>query len=117
MTRVQIKPISYDRGCRESYVFALSATVQALMCITFLGLAWLIIPSNFTTLAPYGETWRFFIIVCAIPSLSSSLFFYFMPESPKFLMQKGKSEEAYKVLKRIHSINNPGEPFPVCIFE
>jgi len=39
-----------------------------------------------------------------------------MPESPKFLMQKGKPEEAFAVLKRIHDINNPGEIFPVRTF-
>ena len=80
----------------------------------FAGLAWLIIPpSSLVVISPYHEQWRLFIIFCAIPSLSSSLFFALMPESPKFLMQKGRVNDAFKVLKRIHDFNYPNETFPV----
>ena len=81
----------------------------------FSGIAWAIIPSNAQVISPYGDTWRLFIIVCAIPSLSSSLFFYCMPESPKFLMQKGRSQAAYETLKRIFRVNYPGKKFPVSL--
>lgn len=64
--------------------------------------------------SPFGDAWRLFIIVCALPSLSSSFIFTLMPESPKFLMQKGKTFHALKVLKKIYLINNGNRfPFPV----
>jgi len=79
------------------------------------GLAWAILPAerNLGSLSPFGESWRFFIIICAVPSISSVIFFWFMPESPKFLMRKGKSVEAYNVLKRIYRVNNPRQDYPV----
>ena len=82
-----------------------------------LGLAWLVIPSqNLVNVSPYHQQWRLFIILCAIPSLSSSFFFYLMPESPKFLMQNGKPEAALKVFKKIFQFNYPNEVFPVSCF-
>ncbi|KAJ0069748.1 hypothetical protein NL108_013297, partial [Boleophthalmus pectinirostris] len=48
------------------------------------GLAWLVIPRNWA----HFESWRLFVVLCSVPSLSSALLFkILMPESPKFLME------------------------------
>nr|CAB3266720.1 synaptic vesicle glycoprotein 2C-like [Phallusia mammillata] len=75
------------------------------------GLGYAILPSerNLHSISPFGQPWRFFIIMCAVPSISSSLFFILMPESPKFLMQKGRNVEALNVLKRVFMMNHPNK--------
>lgn len=46
--------------------------------------------------------WRFYMLVCAVPSLVCGLVFLRLPESPKFLLSIGKKEEAIQVLKSIY---------------
>uniref|UniRef100_A0A3B4AW36 Major facilitator superfamily (MFS) profile domain-containing protein n=1 Tax=Periophthalmus magnuspinnatus TaxID=409849 RepID=A0A3B4AW36_9GOBI len=47
-------------------------------------LAWWVIPQNWA----HFESWRLFVVLCSVPSLSSALLFkIMMPESPKFLME------------------------------
>lgn len=78
------------------------------------GLAWLILPDKVTlaSFSPYGEVFRFFIIICALPSLTSVFFFYFMPESPMFLVQHNQPEKAFSVLNQIHKFNSGNDlPF------
>ncbi|PVD36562.1 hypothetical protein C0Q70_03547 [Pomacea canaliculata] len=80
------------------------------------GLAWLVIPHSglgyFSTNFTFNS-WRIFIALCTIPSLSSAILFLFMPESPKFLLQAGKEEKALDVLKRVHCINKSDNPFDI----
>ncbi|XP_018323795.1 synaptic vesicle glycoprotein 2B [Agrilus planipennis] len=61
------------------------------------------------------HSWNLFLLCCGIPGLLGGLMFYFMPESPKFLMTAGKNEEAIKVFQTIYSINTglPKENYPV----
>ena len=53
-------------------------------------IAWLIIPNVGMSYKlgslTYGS-WRIFVAIGALPSLSSALFFLFLPESPKFLLE------------------------------
>ena len=52
------------------------------------GIAWFIIPKLYLG-APVGEiffgSWRIFVAVCSFPSISSAIFVFLMPESPKYL--------------------------------
>lgn len=71
------------------------------------GLAWIVIPSG---IGFYGtnfvyNSWRIFLLICAIPSLLVAVFLIFLPESPKFLLTCGKSEEALEIFKKIYQIN------------
>lgn len=55
------------------------------------GLAWIVIPrtwSHFSLGFLDFQSWRLFVALCSIPSIVSALIFkFFMPESPKFLME------------------------------
>lgn len=54
------------------------------------GLAWMVIPRtrSFFSLGSLDfQSWRMFVALCSIPSLTSALIFIFMPESPKFLLE------------------------------
>lgn len=55
------------------------------------GLAWLVIPrtwAHFSVGSLDFQSWRLFVVLCSVPSLTSALLFrLLMPESPKFLME------------------------------
>lgn len=50
--------------------------------------------------------WKYMLGLAAIPSAIQFFGFIFMPESPRFLVSKGKIQEARKVL---HKIRRPDE--------
>ena len=54
------------------------------------GIAWLIIP-RLNLAGRIGginyHSWRIFVALCSIPSLSSALFIFLLPESPKYLQK------------------------------
>lgn len=64
-------------------------------CLWSAGLAWLVIPrkgANFKLGSLDFQSWRLFVVLCSVPSLTSALLFrLIMPESPKFLMEVFKS--------------------------
>ncbi|XP_048769762.1 synaptic vesicle glycoprotein 2C-like [Ostrea edulis] len=73
------------------------------------GLAWSVIPRDIGYFSPNFKynSWRIFVALCTIPSLSSAVFFVFMPESPKFLLSVGQNKNALSVLRLIYRKNNP----------
>ncbi|XP_060537458.1 synaptic vesicle glycoprotein 2B-like [Cylas formicarius] len=81
------------------------------------GLAWLIIPAeiDLTTQHFVYNSWRIFLLVMALPSFIVAILLCFLPESPKYLLTRGKSEEAIAIFKHIYHINtgNPAEEYPV----
>lgn len=84
------------------------------------GLAWWVIPSTavrFQLGSLDFQSWRLFMVLCAVPSLSSALVFRLaMPESPKFLIEAGRHAEALRVFKKIFAMNHRGsmKPFPMA---
>lgn len=52
-----------------------------------------------------------------MPSLLSGILVMFLPESPKFLMSRGRNEEAIKVFKTLYRVNNGSSTeYPVSKF-
>ncbi len=52
-----------------------------------------------------SNDWRWMLGVMAIPSLIYSVLVFTIPESPRWLLTKGREEEAKKVLSRIGIVN------------
>ncbi|XP_042609454.1 synaptic vesicle glycoprotein 2B isoform X1 [Cyprinus carpio] len=84
------------------------------------GVAWLVIPRTYL-IAHWGwldfQSWRLFVVLCSVPSLSSALVFrLLMPESPKFLMEAGRETEALLVFQKMFKLNNrcATKPFPAA---
>ncbi|CAF98389.1 unnamed protein product [Tetraodon nigroviridis] len=72
------------------------------------GLAWMVIPrsGSFFRLGSLGfQSWRMFVALCSIPSLTSAFIFVFMPESPKFLVEASREKEAIRVFQAMFRMN------------
>ncbi|CAG2062463.1 unnamed protein product, partial [Timema podura] len=84
-------------------VFASSANV------IIPGLAWIIIPQPWSWELFDGyivyNSWRVYVLVCAMPSLLAAFLMTFFLESPKFLMAVGRNEQAIDVLRSVYRIN------------
>lgn len=82
----------------------------SLAAIIMPGMAWIIIPQSWDLTIVEGwlelHTWQLFLAVSAAPSLISGLSLLVLPESPKFLMSRGKNDEALQVFQFIHKMNN-----------
>lgn len=81
------------------------------------GLAQAIIPTDigFETNGFVYNSWRIFLLVCAIPSFIVAGLLCFLPESPKFLLSQGRSEEAIAIFRYIYRVNtgNDCDDYPV----
>ncbi|XP_028145548.1 synaptic vesicle glycoprotein 2B [Diabrotica virgifera virgifera] len=81
------------------------------------GLAWLIIPADIGFKNQYFvyNSWRIFLLICSFPSFIVAALLCFLPESPKFLLTQGKSEEALAIFKYIYHVNTGNDPedYPV----
>ncbi|XP_076589114.1 synaptic vesicle glycoprotein 2B [Chaetodon auriga] len=82
------------------------------------GLAWLVIPrtwAHFSLGWLDFQSWRLFVVLCSVPSLTSALLFrLLMPESPKFLMEAAREKEAIHVFRVMFELNTwgKGKDFP-----
>ncbi|CAI6350752.1 unnamed protein product [Macrosiphum euphorbiae] len=79
-------------------------------------IAWLVIPQTFRI--EYGfflfRSWNLFAIICSLPSIIFSCLLLQLPESPKFLLAKGKYDETMDCLKFVYRWNNnTDDEFPV----
>lgn len=77
-------------------------------------IAWLILPQKWTVTLT-SETieinsWRVFLAVCSLPEFLASVAMFGFPESPRFLLLKGRKEEALEVFKKIYAVNTGKDP-------
>jgi len=79
--------------------------------ITVAGLAWAIIPNKLGIDNPEAEggfkfnSWRIFVAICGLPAALVTVALVFLPESPKFLLSKGREGDALKVFRKIFMQN------------
>lgn len=74
--------------------------VGALNAVWFIGYALSYVVCYL--LLPVGvNNWRWMLVSGAVPSLLWLIFIFAMPESPRWLVSKGREEEANKILKQI----------------
>lgn len=63
--------------------------------------AWLCYGTHFMEHSNWS--WRIPSIIQGLPSIIQLVFVWFVPESPRWLMAKGRTEEAHKVLAKVHA--------------
>ncbi|KAE8618272.1 hypothetical protein XENTR_v10009336 [Xenopus tropicalis] len=83
-------------------------------------MAWSIIPHygwGFSMGTHYHfHSWRVFVVICVLPCIASIIALKFMPESPRFLLETGKHDEAWMILKNIHDTNMRAKGEPEKVF-
>lgn len=58
--------------------------------------------SNYVLVSVGDNNWRWMLAVMGVPALFFFVTLLFIPESPRWLVQKGKKTEAYSILERIN---------------
>ncbi|XP_045496971.1 synaptic vesicle glycoprotein 2A-like isoform X2 [Colias croceus] len=63
------------------------------------------------------HVWNLFLLAAALVPLFTGLAFFFLPESPKFLMSRGRNEEALAIFKKIYVLNTgkSADSYPVKV--
>ncbi|XP_075063822.1 synaptic vesicle glycoprotein 2B [Mixophyes fleayi] len=83
-------------------------------------MAWSIIPHygwGFSMGTHYHfHSWRVYVVICVLPCIASIIALKFMPESPRFLLEIGKHDEAWMILKKIHDTNMRAKGEPEKVF-
>uniref|UniRef100_A0A8C5D7U8 Synaptic vesicle glycoprotein 2B-like n=1 Tax=Gouania willdenowi TaxID=441366 RepID=A0A8C5D7U8_GOUWI len=62
------------------------------------------------------HSWRLFILVCLFPALAALIGIVFMPESPRFLLENARHDEAWMILRRVHDTNWKAKGEPERVF-
>lgn len=84
---------------------------------TYSAIAWVIIPLPIS-LEFYGiqySSWRMFLGAISLPTIAITAIGYTYPESPKFLVSQGRTDEALEVLQNMYATNTGRDKseFPV----
>jgi len=61
-------------------------------------------------------SWRIPTIVQLAPSAIQILFIFFVPESPRYLLSKGRDEKALQILAKVHANGNAQDEMVQCEF-
>uniref|UniRef100_A0A674MLW7 Synaptic vesicle glycoprotein 2Ba n=1 Tax=Takifugu rubripes TaxID=31033 RepID=A0A674MLW7_TAKRU len=62
------------------------------------------------------HSWRLFILVCLLPALAALVGVIFMPESPRFLLENARHDEAWMILRKVHDTNWKAKGEPERVF-
>ncbi|XP_077453126.1 synaptic vesicle glycoprotein 2B-like [Stigmatopora argus] len=62
------------------------------------------------------HSWRLFVLVAALPAIAALIGLTFMPESPRFLLENAKHDEAWMILKQVHDTNWRAKGQPEKVF-
>lgn len=80
-------------------------------------MAWIIIPLpiSFDFYGIRYNSWRLFLGVISLPIFTIAVITLIYPESPKFLLSQGKTEEALVIIQKIYAVNTGRDKseFPV----
>ncbi|KAM0546451.1 hypothetical protein ACHAPJ_010807, partial [Fusarium lateritium] len=73
---------------------------------------------TFGTFKMAGDwSWRIPSLLQAAPAIFQLVGIYFMPESPRWLIAKGRSAEAHAILTKYHGNNDPDDEFVTLEFQ
>ncbi|CAL1685405.1 unnamed protein product [Lasius platythorax] len=86
-------------------------------------IAWLILPQKWD-ITFFSQTieinsWRVFLAICSLPEFLACAALFAFPESPRFLILKGRHDEALNVFRKIYSLNTGKDPdtYPIKFLE
>ncbi|KAG8264358.1 hypothetical protein J6590_014646 [Homalodisca vitripennis] len=61
------------------------------------------------------KPWRLFYLICGLPGCVCAVLYYIISESPRFMINRGRTEETMMVLQKIYKFNtgNSAKSYPV----
>ncbi|PRD33865.1 UNVERIFIED_CONTAM: Synaptic vesicle glycoprotein 2B [Trichonephila clavipes] len=82
-------------------------------------MAWLMITQpNTEGLGTRLSSWRVFLVVCSTPALLTIFGLFFLPESPRYLLECGQDVEAMYVYQKVFRINHKqSDEYPLSEME
>lgn len=91
-------------------LFALGNVVPAVLGFTILTIPW-----DVDILGKSYDAWRVYLLICSIVPVLGLITASALPESPSHLIRIGRVEQAYRLLRRMYSMNtgNPADTFPI----
>lgn len=102
----------------RSFLIAIAGAIGNSPSAVLPALALVLIPMNFhieiTSFLTFTP-WRAMLLTAVVPSVLSATLYMFLYESPKYLLSKGRHDEALKALRYIYTVNTgcSKEEFPV----
>ncbi|KAF4083006.1 hypothetical protein AMELA_G00135020 [Ameiurus melas] len=63
------------------------------------------------------HSWRVFVLVCFLPAVVALAGLVFMPESPRYLLENARNDEAWMILRRVHDTNWRAKGEPERVFQ
>jgi len=63
-----------------------------------------------------NSNWRLLLAIYTLPSLFVFTYKFIVPESPRWLVSQGRSEEAIEILKTTAKVNKVRDPYTQNIF-
>ncbi|XP_063703610.1 synaptic vesicle glycoprotein 2B-like [Culicoides brevitarsis] len=95
-----------------SIVFGFGCMALPLLALMCLNQEWQFYVPVFDILY---KPWRFFLVVCTLPSVLCAFALYKLPESPKYKYSKGHHDVTIMILRKVYAFNTGKDPetFPV----
>ncbi|XP_055699219.1 synaptic vesicle glycoprotein 2B-like isoform X2 [Phlebotomus papatasi] len=90
-------------------VITFTSTFAGLSSVIVPALGWYLLPQTWALEVYEGfffRPWRLQLILHTLPGLLAALLVSLLPESPKFLVSQGKTEEALDIIRWIHRKNS-----------
>ncbi|RVE49306.1 hypothetical protein evm_006019 [Chilo suppressalis] len=100
-------------------VLLINASFMSISLITIAFISWGLLPLqlDITVIEGYFvlHSWNIYLYVCSIFSLIAAISYYYLPESPKFLLSHGQENKALEIMKDIYQSNtrNHRDTFPI----
>ncbi|XP_063367367.1 synaptic vesicle 2-related protein-like [Cydia amplana] len=89
-----------------SSIFLLAQGIKSVISIPIISLTF---SYHLEALGIYWNSWRTLQVVYSLPCVICAVFWVFMQESPKYELASGNEDEALKILRTIHRLNNGSE--------
>lgn len=95
-----------------SIVFGFGCMALPLLALICLNQEWQFFVPVFNIMY---KPWRFFLVVCTLPSMFCAFALYKLPESPKYKYSKGHHDVTVMILRKVYAFNTGKAPetFPV----
>ncbi|KAK4192773.1 general substrate transporter [Podospora australis] len=100
-------PMLLTELCHPQHRGRLTTVYNCLWNVGALIVAWVSFGTNYVD---SEWAWRVPALLQALPSVIQLAFIYWVPESPRYLIAKDKSDKALEILAKYHANGNPNHP-------